>query len=249
MGNLFSRKRLHWVPQNRKLIAKVNNLSNWNEKEDWTAFQIQNDPIGTELFMRLHIAENLVELNLGFNGIGDQACRKIASSIRLSKTMKRLILENNSIHSEGAGYLAEALIPSSGLAEPCLEDLNLRNNTIGAQGAVYFAPVLSSNRTLRRLVLYWNNLRNSGLRAICMNLPSPPLPHDYLLVIYKLKKMIIFYLLWNVFFQDVRYNGFEPTAVDIDWEEMLTKLRASKLVYSEQVSESDRQFLGWPFKN
>jgi hypothetical protein len=65
-----------------------------------------------------------------------------------------------------------------------IAELNLRNNAVGAEGAQALAIVLSCNKNLKKLNLYWNNIRNKGLRAICDNLPPPPLAPDYRVVIH-----------------------------------------------------------------
>jgi hypothetical protein len=61
----------------------------------------------------------------------------------------------------------------------------LRNNAVGADGAQALALILSCNPKLKKLTLYWNNIRNKGLRAICENLPAPPLPPDYRVVPFR----------------------------------------------------------------
>ncbi len=57
---------------------------------------------------------------------------------------------------------------------------------MGADGAQALALILSCNPKLKKLTLYWNNIRNKGLRAICENLPAPPLPPDYRVVPFRL---------------------------------------------------------------
>ena len=88
--------------------------------------------------------------------------------MKQSKTVKRLILENNHIHMRGAQALADALMPEEGKAsartrhgmraiccrraadascrflpqdDPPLEMLSLRNNSIGYEGATAIATV------------------------------------------------------------------------------------------------------------
>ena len=181
MGGLFSKKRTYWVPANKQLQNKVSlDPVAYKEREDFTGWQIQNDPTLQKLTQKFILCETLLELNLSFNGLGDDECAYLGQLIQQSKSLKRLILINNFIHAEGAQKLANGLNPTGG-QDPILQELNLRNNDCGPEGAIALANKLSTNMNLRKLNLYWNNIRNKGLEAICANL-RPGLGVSYVVV-------------------------------------------------------------------
>jgi hypothetical protein len=123
MGNLFSKKKTYWVPANRQIAEKVQTIADWKNAEDFTGWQIQNDPRGLEMILKFEICENLVEVNLSFNGLGDSECIAIAKAFKASRTLRRADLSNNHIHALGAQRISEALSPKSGEKDPTLEGM------------------------------------------------------------------------------------------------------------------------------
>mmetsp|Transcript_19186 Transcript_19186/g.29972 ORF Transcript_19186/g.29972 Transcript_19186/m.29972 type:complete len:224 (+) Transcript_19186:45-716(+) len=221
MGGIFSRrKKTYWVPAHRKLEDKLEDLGRWKSQEDWTGWQIQNsltDKVGDVLSK----AGATAQVDLSFNGLGDDEMKPLAKVIKSTHCIKRLILQNNHIHDSGAKILAAALTPEKGADDPLLEELDLRNNSIGAEGATALAGVLTSNPNLKKLHLHWNHIGNKGLEAFCMN-TRPDFPRDFLI--------------------DLRYNGFEPEVNDVKWDQMEQKLEKNKIDYSSD----DPPFKGWP---
>ncbi len=182
MGNIFSRRRTYWVPVNREIVQKIKTVSDWSDKVDLSSMHIQNDPMAKEMVLKFNMCETLIEVNLSFNGLGDDECVMLGNAIRDSRTLRRLFLFNNHIHAKGAHELAFALMPNKGQDDPTLEELSLRNNSVGAEGANSLALVFSCNKRLKKMDLYRNNIRNIGLHAILMNIPAAPLPADFRLV-------------------------------------------------------------------
>ena len=121
MGNIFGRRKVYWVPANKNIADKVHKVSEWKNAEDFTGWQMQNDPKGLELILKFQACENLVEVNLSFNGLGDDECQAIAKTLKGSRTLRRLDLSNNHIHAKGAQVLSEALTPRTGEKDPSLE--------------------------------------------------------------------------------------------------------------------------------
>jgi len=70
-----------------------------------TGWQIQNT-LNEKLTSEMIESKATVEINLSFNGLGDDECEELAKVIKQSKTIKRLVLENNHIHAKGAEALA-----------------------------------------------------------------------------------------------------------------------------------------------
>lgn len=154
--------------------------SKWKPVQDMTGWQLQNS-LGNKLGDAIVSSRQTAEINLSYNGLGDDECEYLAKAIKETRTIKRLILENNHIHTAGAKMLADALTPAKGQDDPFLEELNLCNNSIGSEGATAVAGVLTSNKTLKKVNLFWNNIGNQGLQEICANLRKD-LPQDFLLV-------------------------------------------------------------------
>jgi Ran GTPase-activating protein (RanGAP) involved in mRNA processing and transport len=76
-------------------------------------------------------------------------------------TLTTLNLSNNSINSDGAKALADALKSNTALTT-----LNLSNNSIHDLGAVALACALSSNQTLDTLKLGSSSIRDKGAKFL-----------------------------------------------------------------------------------
>ena len=84
----------------------------WKPVVDMTGWQIQNS-LGEKLTTEMIEAKGTVEVNLSFNGLGDDECDMLAKVIKQSKVIKRLVLENNHIHAKGAESLAQGAAPGA----------------------------------------------------------------------------------------------------------------------------------------
>ena len=118
---MFRKRKIYWVPANKRIADKIQRISDWKNLEDFSGWQMQNDPKGLELILKFEACENLVEVNLSFNGLGDDECQAIAKALKGSITLRRVDLSNNHIHAQGAQKLADALTPKSGEKDPSLE--------------------------------------------------------------------------------------------------------------------------------
>uniref|UniRef100_A0A6U5CJY4 Uncharacterized protein n=1 Tax=Hemiselmis andersenii TaxID=464988 RepID=A0A6U5CJY4_HEMAN len=221
MGALFSKKKKYWVPEHRKMEDKLEDLSKWRAVEDMTGWQVQNS--AAKIGEAMAKTKATAEVNLSYNGLGDDECESMGVAIKQTRTLKRLILANNHIHEGGAQFLAQALTPEKGKSDPTLEELDLMNNSIGPEGARAIAGVMTCNKRLKKINLWWNNIGNKGLEAICENLRKD-YPRDFVL--------------------DVRYNGFDRSDPSVDWEKMKQQLENSKLEYEGDPEEC--RFRGWP---
>eukprot|EP00802_Teleaulax_amphioxeia_P020658 Tamp_20952.p1 GENE.Tamp_20952~~Tamp_20952.p1 ORF type:complete len:281 (-),score=71.96 Tamp_20952:187-1029(-) len=112
MGALFSKKKKYWVPDHRKLEDLCDDPQRWKPVVDMTGWQIQNS-LGEKLTTEMIEAKGTVEVNLSFNGLGDDECDMLAKVIKQSKVIKRLVLENNHIHAKGAESLAHGAAPGA----------------------------------------------------------------------------------------------------------------------------------------
>mmetsp|Transcript_48944 Transcript_48944/g.98059 ORF Transcript_48944/g.98059 Transcript_48944/m.98059 type:complete len:230 (+) Transcript_48944:131-820(+) len=164
-------KSLVWVPDNEKLLEKLDEAQSWSKAEDLTGWLALND--GKLLGKAIREAEGTGRLSLAFNGLGDGEAKEIAKGMKANRTIKKLSLANNHIHAEGMKHIADGLMPpEDGKLISVLEDLDLRNNSAGPAGATALGKVLAANRTLTKLNLHWNNIGNEGLYEICMGLTA-----------------------------------------------------------------------------
>ena len=73
-----------------------------------TGWQIQNN-LNDRVTSQMIESKGTVEVDLSFNGLGDDEAKELARVIKQSKTIKRLILANNHIHQDGAKAIAEGV--------------------------------------------------------------------------------------------------------------------------------------------
>lgn len=100
MGALFSKKKKYWVPEHRKMDDKLEDLSKWKAVEDMTGWQMQNS--AGKIGDAMGKTKGTAEVNLSYNGLGDDECEGLAIAIKQTRTIKRIILSNNHIHENGA---------------------------------------------------------------------------------------------------------------------------------------------------
>ena len=100
MGALFSKKKKFWVPEHRKMADKLEDLSKWKVVEDMTGWQVQNS--AAKIGEAMAKSRGTAEVNLSYNGLGDDECEALAVAIKQTRTIKRIILANNHIHELGA---------------------------------------------------------------------------------------------------------------------------------------------------
>lgn len=123
MGALFSKKKTYWVPEHRKMGDKLEDLSKWKVVEDMTGWQIQNS--ASKIGEAMAQSKATAEVNLSFNGLGDDECEAIAVAIKTTRTIKRIILSNNHIHETGAevrsslAFLPPCFCHAAAVFHPC----------------------------------------------------------------------------------------------------------------------------------
>ena len=105
---------------------------------------------------------NLTRKDIGESG----ATPLLASLVKSSTVILRLILSSNLLGDDGAIVVSKGLKNNS-----TLQELDLYNNGIGVAGARAIASVLSST-TLKRIVLSRNSLKDEGASAIGKSLKT-----------------------------------------------------------------------------
>ena len=143
MGALFSRKQKTWVPDHRKLDDLLTDEQRWKPRVDMTGWQIQNG-ITDRVSSQMIESKGTVEVDLSFNGLGDDEAEELARVIKQSKTIKRLILGNNHIHQKGAKAIADGMCQLPASQAPYL----LWPRAINALGqSVSIVPLVDSFRS------------------------------------------------------------------------------------------------------
>ena len=113
------------------------------------------------------VSQNLTELSLSKNSVGDQGCAAVAKVLGSSPSIKRLDLSSNSIGDVGGAAMAKALV-----AHSTLTSLSLENNCMGDHAGVGIAQALSRNNVLLSLSLKANLVHDSTGSALVVGLQS-----------------------------------------------------------------------------
>jgi Ran GTPase-activating protein (RanGAP) involved in mRNA processing and transport len=100
-----------------------------------TGWQIQNN-LNDRVTSQMIESKGTVEVDLSFNGLGDDEAEELARVIKQSKTIKRLILANNHIHQKGAKAIAEGVpsLPCVSQAKPPVIARSCHRVSAGASG-------------------------------------------------------------------------------------------------------------------
>jgi Ran GTPase-activating protein (RanGAP) involved in mRNA processing and transport len=119
----------------------------------------------------MHIRRaSMVELNLLNNNITSVGVRALVDdNVEAVKTLTELCLSRNSIGSEGATILANALWRN---AMPNLERLHLNSCHLDADGFVALMSTLEQNTNLQSLDLKDNDFGERGFMALAESLPN-----------------------------------------------------------------------------
>ncbi|CAF1576613.1 unnamed protein product [Rotaria magnacalcarata] len=94
-------------------------------------------------------------LAIRYCGLKSINVKVMVPSLRINSTITKLDLQDNSIGSRGAIYIAYLIKDNE-----YIDELNLANNDIGLQGCKALCRVLSSNRSLRKINLDGNRFND-----------------------------------------------------------------------------------------
>tara|TARA_B110000977_G_scaffold158602_1_gene202178 strand:- start:21042 stop:22967 length:1926 start_codon:yes stop_codon:yes gene_type:complete len=116
--------------------------------------------------------ENLVELHLGSNGVGDGAAAALAEALPGMSRLRVLGLAMNSISGDGGWELVEGIAACNSLVS-----LDLKGNGLGDDGVSAVADVLAEVPTLEEVNLSGNDVGVEGALALVelfeVDLPTP----------------------------------------------------------------------------
>ena len=118
MGFLWSKPVKYWVPEDRKLKDLLDeDQQRWKTATDLTGWQIQNSLDNNFADSVLNTVAT-TEINLSFNGLGDDECEHLARIVKSSKIIKRLILENRIPEREKERSPIGYCVTPSGKSQP-----------------------------------------------------------------------------------------------------------------------------------
>ena len=148
-------------------LAFVNNII--RNKKKLEGLQMDENPLGTNgtiaLCQTLMTVPNLTMLNLSAVNAGPDGAQALGDALRssnLQRTLLHLVFGYNSIGSEGATSIVEAV----GRRCRSLETLRLHNNMITSDGAKAVARELLQSKALQVLDLGGNEIGDRGIEMI-----------------------------------------------------------------------------------
>ncbi|XP_077345789.1 NACHT, LRR and PYD domains-containing protein 3-like [Lithobates pipiens] len=106
------------------------------------------------------------ELELKYNDLKDNSCSYLALGIRDNQTLRRLVLNSNSVEGPHLQDLMVALTTSR------IEELELENNELTDSSCTHLALGIRENQTLKKLVLSSNKVEGPHLRDLMVALPT-----------------------------------------------------------------------------
>jgi hypothetical protein len=141
----------------RNLISKYPSNSPIQLRYD----QLSNDDMKM-IVQQAIIEKQCTELWLNNARINSQGALILSNELLNNSTLKKLYLNDNSIHDRGVHYLSQVL----SINNITLKELYLARNGITSKGAQYLADMLNTNRTLTILSLYGNRIDDEGIKYL-----------------------------------------------------------------------------------
>ena len=118
--------------------------------------------VGEPLFAELLDVDDLVQVRVGSNSLGDEGVLALLTGLRRNRgSLTSLAVVDNAIGARGAAYLQRVVA-----ACPALTALDLSGNPLGDDGAFPVAAALRRHRALRSLTLWGVALGDDGAEAL-----------------------------------------------------------------------------------
>jgi len=109
----------------------------------------------------IEYTNNLTNLDISSNFLGDEKIRKISESLRINKTIKSLNIAYNNIGNNGAFYLGDFLLKNN-----FIERLFVSGNNLSGLGLQYLMKILSNHKSIRHLDISNNKLKDADIMEI-----------------------------------------------------------------------------------
>ena len=114
------------------------------------------------LLSALKFKENVIELNLSYNDIGNEGCYCLGDLLKINKNLSILTLSFCSIDNNALKFLLRGLKFKSLLDKFNLTQLNLSDNNITEDGGEYLGQILIHFNKLQWLNISNNKINNKG---------------------------------------------------------------------------------------
>jgi Ran GTPase-activating protein (RanGAP) involved in mRNA processing and transport len=114
------------------------------------------------LLSALKFKENIVELNLSYNDIGNEGCYCLGDLLKINKNLSILTLSFCNIDNNALKFLLRGLKCKSHLDKFNLTQLNLSDNNITEDGGEYLGQILIHLNRLQWLNISNNKINNKG---------------------------------------------------------------------------------------
>ena len=132
------------------------------KKLDFTDYKYNKYTI-QPLLTAIKFKENLVELNLSSNLIGNEGCYVLGNLLRINKNLSNLTLSCCKIGNSGLQFLLKGLRSNSSEDKYFLTQLNLSDNDIKErEGGEYLGEILKHFNKLNWLNITNNKINNEG---------------------------------------------------------------------------------------
>lgn len=114
------------------------------------------------LLSALKFKENVIELNLSYNDIGNEGCYCLGDLLKINKNLSILTLSFCNIDNNALKFLLKGLKCKSLLDKFNLTQLNLSDNNITEDGGEYLGLILTHFNRLQWLNISNNKINNKG---------------------------------------------------------------------------------------
>ena len=114
----------------------------------------------------LKFKENIIELNLSNNDIGNEGCYCLGNLLKINKNLSVLILSSCKIDNTSLKFLLKGLKYKSVLDKYNLTQLNLSDNNITEEGGEYLGIILIHFNKLQWLNIANNKINNKGAKKL-----------------------------------------------------------------------------------
>ena len=131
------------------------------KKLDFTEYKYNRSTI-QPLLSSLKFKENIIELNLSNNDIGNEGCYCLGNLLRINKNLSVLILSFCKIDNVSLKFLLKGLKYKSIYDKYYLTQLNLSDNNITEEGGEYLGLILVHFNKLQWYNISNNKINNNG---------------------------------------------------------------------------------------
>ena len=135
------------------------------KKLDFTEYKFNRTSI-QPLLSALKFKENIIELNLSYNDIGNEGCYCLGNLLRINKNLSILILSFCKIVNTSLKFLLKGLKHNGEYGKYYLTQLNLSDNNITEEGGEYLGSILIYFNKLQWFNISNNKINNNGAKKL-----------------------------------------------------------------------------------